>query len=172
MEDFYNEKWINIGGNWIHQTAIVHDNVKLGVGNTIGAYAVIGGNGEIRGVTQGNFKGWVEIGNNNVISELVTIQRPFESTCTKVGDNNIIMAHAHLGHDVKIGNDCEICTGAILGGYCQIKDGAKVKLGVTVRNRKIIGAKSLVGLGSVVVKDVEPGEVVVGNPAKPIKKSK
>lgn len=170
MEDFYNQEWINIDGNYIHQTAIIHNNVKLGKGNTIGAYSVIGGNGEMRGVKQGQFKGWVEIGDNNVISELVTIQRPFQNSCTKIGNNNIIMAHSHIGHDVQIGNDCEICTGTIIGGYAIVENKVKLKLGVTVRNRKKIKTGALVGLGAAVVKDVVAFSVVVGNPAKPIVK--
>lgn len=169
MEDFYNSEWINIDGNWIHRTAIVHSNVKLGKGNTIGAYTVIGGNGEIRGIKQGQFKGWVEIGDNNVISELVTIQRPFENSCTKIGNNNLIMAHSHVGHDVKVGNDCEICTGSILGGYVIVEDKVKIKLGVTIRNRKTIKKGALVGLGSSVVKDVNEFAIVFGNPAKSAK---
>lgn len=164
---FYNYQWINIDGNYIHRTAIIHECVKLGKGNTIGAYCVIGGNGEIRGVRQGEFKGSVIIGDDNVISELVTIQRPLdEGEATVVGNNNIIMAHSHLGHQVVIGDNCEICTGVILGGYCVIKNGARIKLGSTVRNRKKIGENSIVGLGSSVVKDVDNNVIVMGNPAK------
>jgi UDP-N-acetylglucosamine acyltransferase len=166
MNDIYTSDWINIDGNHVHRTAVIFPNVRMGKGNWIGAYAVIGGNGEIRGKAQADFAGWVEIGDNNVISELVTIQRPFEPNPTRIGSGNIIMAHAHVGHDVTIGNNCEICTGVILGGYAVIKDGAKVKLGVTVRNRKTVGAFALVGLGSAVVADVADGAVVYGNPAK------
>jgi len=165
-EDIYNLYDRFKKSNVIHDTAIIHDCVKMGAGNIIGAYAVIGGNGEIRGVSQSEFKGSVTIGDNNVISELVTIQRPFDKTETKIGNNNIIMAHAHIGHDAQIGDDCEICTGTIIGGYSIVCNGAKLKLGVTVRNRKKIGAGALVGLGSVVVKDIEPNIIVVGNPAK------
>ncbi len=172
MTDFYNSEWINIDGNYIHRTAIVFPNVKLGKGNWIGPYAVIGGNGEIRGTNQMQYKGWIEIGDNNVISELVTIQRPFDERCTKIGNENIIMAHSHIGHDVQIGDRCEICTGAIIGGYAVIKDGVKLKLGVTVRNRKTVGANSIVGLGAAVVKNVPDSVVWVGNPAKEIIKSK
>lgn len=155
--------------NLIHPTAIIYDNVTMGKNNVIGAYSVIGSNGEIRGVKQSDFKGTVTIGDRNVISEHVTIQRPFESgESTIIGDNNLIMAHSHLGHQVVVGNDTEICTGVILGGYSVVEDGAKLKLGVTVRNRKRIGTKALVGLGSAVVKDVTAGSIVVGNPAKPM----
>lgn len=151
--------------NEIHETAIIYDCVTLGKNNKIGAYAVIGANGEIRNCK--DFKGSVSIGDGNVISELVTIQRPATEGCeTVIGDNNILMAHSHVGHDVKIGNECEICTGVILGGYSEIQDGVKLKLGVTVRNRKKIGKNTLVGLGSAVVKDIESDKVVFGNPAK------
>lgn len=155
--------------NQIHSTAIIYDNVTMGKNNVIGAYSVIGSNGEIRGVK--DFYGTVDIGDDNVISELVTIQRPAEKNqSTTIGNRNLIMAHSHIGHDVKIGNDCEICTGVIVGGYAVVEDLAKIKLGVTIRNRKRIGAGALVGLGSAVVKDVENGSVVIGNPAKPFVK--
>jgi UDP-N-acetylglucosamine acyltransferase len=165
--EIYDEHSKYDSSNKIHHTAVIYDNVEMGKNNIIGPYCVIGSNGEIRNCH--DFKGKVIIGDNNVISELVTIQRPAEAgQVTKIGNNNLLMAHSHVGHDVEIGNDCEICTGAILGGYCKIEDGAKLKLGTTIRNRKTVGANSLVGLGAAVVKDVEPGTVVVGNPAKPL----
>lgn len=159
-------------GNRIHKTAIIFDNVLLGSGNTIGPYSVIGSNGEMRGVDQEAFKGTVVIGDNNVISELVTIQRPFvEGQRTMIGNNNIIMAHSHIGHDVHIGDDCEICSGVIVGGYAVVENNVKIKLGATIRNRKRIKIGALVGLGAAVVKDVEAGTVVVGNPARVLKKN-
>lgn len=138
----------------------------MGKDNIIGPYAVIGGPGEIRNCKE--FNGAVSLGDGNVISELVTIQRPAVSgQTTAIGNNNLIMAHTHIGHDAKIGNDNELCSGTIIGGYVQIHDRVKVKLGVTIRNRKIIKSGSLIGMGSVVVKDVEENTTVYGNPAKP-----
>lgn len=163
----YDSDFINIDGNNIHKTAIIYPNVKLGKGNTIGAYCVIGSNGEMRGVKQCDFRGSVVIGDNNVISELVTIQRPFEKgEATTIGNDNIIMAHSHIGHNAEIGNECELCTGTIIGGYAKIMDGAVIKLGCTIRNRLTVGIDSLVGMGSVVVKSVLDGATVYGNPAK------
>ena len=166
MSEFYNVDFINIDGNYIHRTPIIHDNVRLGTNNWIGAYCVIGSNGEIRGKDQKAFKGNVVIGDNNVISEHVTIQRPYEFVSTYIGDNNIIMAHSHIGHDVKVLNDCEICTGVIIGGYTVIESGVKIKLGSTLRNRLRVGSNALIGLGSVVVKDVDKDTIVYGVPAK------
>lgn len=167
--DIYNINGMHHESNEIHETAIIYDNVVMGKGNKIGAYAVIGSNGEIRGVKE--FHGIVIIGDDNVISELVTIQRPAEKNKkTVIGNGNIIMAHSHIGHDVVIDNNTEICTGVIIGGYAQVGDGAKLKLGSTIRNRKKIGKDALVGLGASVVKDVKDNQIVVGNPAREIKK--
>lgn len=164
--DVYNSEFIMVDSNRVHKTAIVYPNVKLGKGNVIGAYCVIGSNGEMRGVKQDEFKGSVVIGDNNVISELVTIQRPKdEGSITSIGNDNIIMAHSHIGHDAKISNDCELCTGTIIGGHANLLDGAIIKLGCTIRNRVTVGIDSLVGMGSVVVKDVLDGAIVYGNPA-------
>jgi len=47
-ESLYGGDFINLYGNLIHKTAIIHDSVQLGKGNIIGAYTVIGSNGEMR----------------------------------------------------------------------------------------------------------------------------
>lgn len=165
--DLYNDNWINLDGNLIHKTAIVHPNVKLGKGNIIGAFCVIGGNGEIRGVHPNDFFGDVIIGDNNTISEFVSIQRPAKvGSSTIICNNNLIMAHVHIGHDAWIGDNTEICTGTVIGGYVKVYNDAKIKLKCVIRNRCIIGVESIVGMGSVVTKDVPPMTTVYGVPAK------
>ncbi|HSG61669.1 MAG TPA: hypothetical protein VLA24_09570, partial [Pseudomonadales bacterium] len=74
MQDLYSEEQRFDLSNDIHPTAIIYDCVDIGRGNKIGAYAVIGSNGEIRNCKE--FNGRVVIGDGNVISEHVTIQRP------------------------------------------------------------------------------------------------
>lgn len=151
--------------NEIHPTAIIHPSTVMGKGNKIGAYSVIGGRGEIRDAS--DFQGIVHIGDNNTISELVTIQRPqVKGQKTAVGDNNLIMAHSHIGHDAIILDHCEISTGTIIGGYARIDKGVRIKLGCTIRNRIKIGEKAIIGMGSNVVNNVLTNTLVCGNPAK------
>lgn len=164
---FLTNGWKKVGENFVHETAIVYPHVKLGRGNYIGPYTIIGGNGEIRGKDQSEFQGEVIIGDDNVISELVTIQRPFDKgAVTTIGSRNLIMAHCHIGHDVEIQDDCEICAHAILGGYSKVFAGAKLKMNTTIRNRKIVAINAVVGMCAVVTKNVPPGTTVYGNPAR------
>jgi UDP-N-acetylglucosamine acyltransferase len=167
MNDLYNENWRFDPSNEIHPTAIIYDNVVMGKNNKIGAYAVIGGDGEIRD-TIGEYKGRVVIGDNNIISELATIQRPYEKADTIIGDNNYIMVHSHIGHDVVVGNNVEICGHVVLLGYCKIEDNVRIKVAAIIRNRITIGKNANIGMGSIVTKSVEPNTTVIGNPAKPL----
>jgi UDP-N-acetylglucosamine acyltransferase len=164
IETIYNQEFINIDGNWIHKTAIVNDNVQMGKGNRVGAYSVIGSYGEVRGMKPEDFKGKVIIGDNNVISELVTIQTPVDGV-TRIGSNNIITAHSHIGHDAQIGDWCEVCISCI-GGYAKISNFAKVKMWSVIRNRKSVGTGATVGMGSVVTSHIPDNVLVYGHPAK------
>jgi len=163
----YNDSFIEINGNFIHKTAIIYDNVVMGTGNRIGAYCVFGSPGHLRGKDQSQFAGTLIIGDNNVFSDQVTIQVPFDgNNATTIGSNNLIMAKVQIAHDVVIGDNTEVCNGVIIAGYAKICDFAKLKVGCLVRNRIVIGKNTVVGMGSVVVKNIAENMTVYGNPAK------
>ena len=70
-------------------------------------------------------KSSVRIGARNVIREHVTIHRgTTEGSATSMGDNNYLMAGAHLGHNCSIANKVIIANNCLLGGYVQVEDGA------------------------------------------------
>ena len=93
----------------------------------------------------------------------------------KIGDNVKIECFAFIPNLVTIEDDVFIAPGAcfandkypvssLLEGPW-IKKGARIGVNVTILPGVMIGEKAVVGAGSVVTKDVEPGVVVVGNPA-------
>lgn len=137
--------------NKIHPTAIIGDNVILGDNNVIGPYCVIGEMAEHKRCKE---LGKVIIGNNNVITGLVTIDAGTEFV-TNIGDNCYIMKHSHIGHDANIGNDVTISCGAKIGGHCIIEDKVNIGLNavihqrVTIPERCMIGASGFVGKKSI-----------------------
>lgn len=164
--NIYYDEFINIDGNEIHNTAIINDNVKLGRGNRIGAYCVIGTSGKIRETDPETFKGEVIIGHDNDIGEMTIVSTPVKKDeKTVIGDDNFIMPRVSIGHNTRIGNNCEICTGALIGGYAVIKDRVKIKMGAIIRNRITLNSDVIIGMGSVVINDIKKGRVW-GNPAK------
>jgi UDP-3-O-[3-hydroxymyristoyl] glucosamine N-acyltransferase len=85
---------------------------------------------------------------------------------TRVGARTWLMKHAHVGHDAIIGADCEICPGAVICGHAVLGDGVKVGVNASILPYVVVGAGARVGAGAVVTKDVPPGEIWVGNPAR------
>lgn len=152
-----------IKGNRIHHTAVIGDNVKLGTGNKIMPYACIGAEAFIRGAE--NFKGQVVIGDNNIIGVHALITTGTEGI-TRIGSDCLIMNKSLIGHNAKVMDNCEIGVGSIICGYAEIMEGVKIKTGAIIRNRKKIGANAVVGMGSVVVSDVNSDDTVYGCPAK------
>lgn len=87
-----------------------------------------------------------------------------------IGRHAIIHSMSVIEHDNHIGDFANIAPGVALGGYVTIGEGAYVYTGASVVPRRSIGAWSKVGAGAVVLSDVEPKTVVVGCPARAIKK--
>lgn len=76
-----------------------------------------------------------------------------------------IGSQVHVGHDTVIGDGCDIHAGTIIGGFVTIEDDVKIGIGAKIRPHRKIGKGSYIGMGSVVTKDVPPGEVWFGSPA-------
>jgi sugar O-acyltransferase (sialic acid O-acetyltransferase NeuD family) len=83
-----------------------------------------------------------------------------------VGAHVAVMPHAVLTHDDVIGDHVTIASGVGLGGGVALEIGAYVGAGALIREGVTVGAWSLVGMGSVVLHDVPPGEVWAGSPAR------
>jgi sugar O-acyltransferase (sialic acid O-acetyltransferase NeuD family) len=89
-----------------------------------------------------------------------------------VGSHVAVMPQAVLTHDDRVGDYATIASGVRLGGGAVLAAGAYVGAGALVLQGVTVGAWSLVGMGSVVLRDVPPGEVWAGNPARFLRSTK
>ena len=129
--------------NFIHPTAIIGDNVILGDNNYIGAYCIIGDPAEHKKFW-GKPKGKVIIGDNNIITGLVTIDAGTEYE-TIIQSNCFIMKHAHIGHDCWIGSNVTISCGAKIGGHSVIKQYSNIGLNAVLHQFSIIEQGCMIG---------------------------
>ena len=83
-----------------------------------------------------------------------------------IGDYSIINTGASLDHDCTIGRNCHIGPRAALAGEIIVEDNVFIGTNATILPRLRIYSGSIVGAGAVVTKDVPPGSVVAGNPAR------
>lgn len=88
---------------------------------------------------------------------------------TVVGRHGILNTASSVDHDNIIGDYVHIAPGAHLAGGIRVNEGAFVGIGASVVPNILIDTWSIVGAGAVVIRDVESRQVVIGNPAKPIK---
>ncbi len=109
-----------------------------------------------------------EIGSRNQIREFVTIHRGTSGGggLTKIADDNLLMAQAHVAHDCQIGSNVIMANAATLAGHVEIADRANVGAYSGVHQFCRVGYEAFVGGYSVVVKDAPPFAIIQGNHAK------
>lgn len=162
IEDFFGKRIIigkgfNSGVNWIRQ----HLFSPHGFG-----YEMIDGKW-----THIPHSGKIIIGKNVTIHEFTVIcPGTGDDDETIIGDGTKIDTRCHIAHNVKIGKDCLITSGVTIGGSAEISDGVYIGIGALIRNKIKIGKGAVIGMGAVVVSDVEPFTTVIGNPARPYDK--
>lgn len=99
----------------------------------------------------------------------VAMQMSVVGAAARTGANCIINTGAIVEHDCCLGDHVHVASGSVLASAVTVGDGAHIGAGATVRQRIRIGAGAVVGAGAAVVKDVEPGAVVGGVPARSIR---
>ena len=164
--------------------SIVGDNVSLGDRVRLDSHVVVDGDTTIgedthifpfasiglapQDLKYAGEKTATEIGKRNQIREFVTVHRGTSGGggLTKIGDNNLLMAQAHVAHDCQIGNEVIMANAATLAGHVEIADRANVGAYSGVHQFCRVGYEAFVGGYSVVVKDAPPFAIIQGNHAK------
>ena len=141
--------------------------VTIGARNRIFPNCVIGG--EPQDVSYRGTATRVEIGDDNVIREGVTINRASEKEdgVTSIGNANFLMACCHVAHDCRIGDHVIIANGTLLGGHVRVQSRASLSGAVAVHHWVTIGGWSFVAGLSRVLHDVPPFMLCEGSPARP-----
>lgn len=106
----------------------------------------------------------VDIGFGVVLMPNVVI-----SPNVKIDNHSQVYASALIGHDTTLEKYCFVANHASIGSNVFIKEGAHIGSNSCILEKLTIGSWALVGLGSVVIKDVDKHDKVVGNPARSIK---
>jgi UDP-N-acetylglucosamine acyltransferase len=103
------------------------------------------------------------IGSRNKIREFVSIHRGTQGggLVTEIGDDNLLMAYAHVAHDVRIGNHTQLGNAVTFAGHVIVEDWAVIEAFSGVHQFCRIGKHAFVGGYSVVTKDVLPYSMTV-----------
>lgn len=144
--------------------------VAIGVGNPavrrkiIAAIAATGA----RFATLVHPRAW--IGNRITIGQgSIVCAGVLATTDIQIGEHVIINIGSTVGHDTRIENFVTIAPTVNVSGSIVVGEGTDLGTGCTIIQGKNIGAWSIIGAGSVVVKDIDPDVTAVGAPAKTIK---
>jgi sugar O-acyltransferase (sialic acid O-acetyltransferase NeuD family) len=114
----------------------------------------------------------VEIGKGSILSPFVTI-----TSNVTIGLSFHANLYSYVGHDCTIGDFVTFAPGVKCNGNIVIENHVYIGTGAIIKpgrsdNPLTIGEAAVIGIGSVITKDVPPGVTVFGNPAKIIRRPK
>jgi UDP-N-acetylglucosamine acyltransferase len=140
---------------------VVKKGTSLGENNVVFEGAVLGGRPQH--MHAGELVGRLQIGSGNTIRENATIHCGVrEIDWTIVGDNNLIMVNAHIGHDCRIGSNAIITNNAMIAGHVVVDDRAYISGAVGIHQFCHIGKLAMVGGQAHINRDVLPYVTVDG----------
>ncbi|MBT4210428.1 MAG: acyl-ACP--UDP-N-acetylglucosamine O-acyltransferase [Porticoccaceae bacterium] len=109
------------------------------------------------------------IGDNNTIREGVTIHRGTiqDKSETRIGDNNLLMAYAHVGHDCIVGSNIVMGNNSAIAGHVELGDWAIISGYSLIHQFVSLGPHSFIGPAAFVYHDVPAYVTAFGSPAEP-----
>tara|TARA_B100000029_G_scaffold489114_1_gene546520 strand:+ start:112 stop:882 length:771 start_codon:yes stop_codon:yes gene_type:complete len=154
-------------GTWIGPHVVIRRNTRIGKNNRIYQFSSVGEDPQYAGY-EGE-ETFLSIGDSNLIREFCTLHRgsPAGSGTTYIGNNNLIMAYAHIAHDSTLGNHIVFANGASLAGHVEIGNHAILGGFTLVHQFCRIGAHAMTGIGTICLKDIPPYILAAGNTAQP-----
>lgn len=141
-------------GTLIESHTVIRGTTKIGRNNRIGPHASIGT--PAQHVRYPESVGSVVIGNNNTLREYVCVHAPTVEAATVIADGCYLMAYVNIDHDCRIGSQTVLSTHTTLSGHVDIGDFVNCGLDVIIHQHCRVGTSAMVGMGSVVRRDVLP----------------
>lgn len=106
--------------------------------------------------------GEVYIGSNTTVAANCTIARGALGP-TVLGNDCHLDDHVHIGHGVHLGDHVIIAANAMLSGSVVVEDNVWIGPSASIMQGVRIGKGATIGIGAVVLRDVLPGETIVGH---------
>jgi UDP-N-acetylglucosamine acyltransferase len=129
--------------------------LDAGPRNDFGIGCVVGERAQHR--TLADAPGSVVIGSGNVFREYVTIHRStVDGSATRIGNDNFLMANAHIAHDCVVGDRCVLANSALVGGHSVMEDGVFMSGNTGVHQHCRVGRLAILSAGSSTTRDVPP----------------
>ena len=88
-----------------------------------------------------------------------------------IGDHVVVLPGSVISHDSVVGDYTCIAGGVSVSGGVRIGDSCYLGANASIKGHVTLGDRALVGMGSVVLRDVAADSVVVGNPARFLRKT-
>ncbi len=138
---------------------------RIGARNRIFQFASIGA--ESQDLKYKGEESWLDIGDDNVIREACSLHRGTvqDQGITRIGNHNLLMVNTHIAHDCQIGNHCILANNVGIAGHVVVENNVIIGGNSGIHQFCRLGAYSMIGGGSVVLKDVPAYIMVAGNPA-------
>ena len=159
---------VEIGDNTVIASHVVLKGpTRIGRGNRIFQFSTVGD--DTPDLKYRGEETRLVIGDNNIIREGVTIHRGTvqDRAETTIGNNNLFMAYAHVGHDSVVGDHCIMVNNSALAGHVVMGDWTILSGYALVHQFCQLGAHCFLGMGAAVGKDVPAYVTVSGNPGQP-----
>ncbi len=139
---------------------------RIGSRTRVFPYACLGGEPQIKAFTGDAPR--LEIGRDNVIREHTSIHvgSPEGDGCTRIGDDNLIMNAAHIGHDCQIGSRCIVASFCGLAGHVRVEDHAVLGAYTGVHQHARVGESVMAASNAKLSQDAPPFSMVAGDRAR------
>ncbi|MDA7889612.1 acyl-ACP--UDP-N-acetylglucosamine O-acyltransferase [Akkermansiaceae bacterium] len=157
---------VTLGDNCkLHSHVVIHGQSKIGNNNEFFPFAAIGIKSQ--DLKYAGEPTALEVGDRNVFRENVTIHRgTHEKLPTRIGNDNLILAYAHVAHDCQIANHNILSNNASLAGHVETEDYVIVSGLSGVHQFCRLGAHAIIGGMTKITQDIPPFTIIDGNPGQ------